>query len=507
MPADVNKVFADFPGLGSYGNATTCAIQGFLILTGESAAVCGLVSLSIYYVLTLRYGVSETALNRYRFLPATLSVLLILALPGTLLPLCLGFINPVPFEIYCQVGAYPYGCNLDNAADVECIRGGNVDQNTDFMIFLYITIILCLSMFLIIASLVLVVLTVFSVDRLTRRLRQQADESSLTPQNERENFEEEGNRGVVAHEYPEPTHDAEGAGQQEQEEVSRSNDRSSNREQQREARTASCIALMYISAFFITWIWTIISIMPIAAIKNMSQSGWDILNNLRHFFVPLQGLFNTMIFIYHKAHTIRKSSEDTTLMTAIIMTIKSPKLVPPVKIVLSLDMVKKDAAHARKIDEIAELESKQTPTKSLGQVLSQTGMLGEDVTEDSPKRQFYMTDTNDVGDRFLCPPNMNHTDLSFEQESKKENYNSSDATDSGMTRSATRNTRMLDAFSSTQEHHREASSSSVTRSNLRPPVDPHTGISSNDEGESSSSSNLSDSEGGSDLIRYMFYNY
>ena len=135
----------------------------------------------------------------------------------------------------------------------------------------------------------------------------------------------------------------------------------------------------------------------------MPQTFWDVINDLRHFFLPLQGFFNTLIFIYHKVHNIRKSStEEITLTNAIIRLIKQPNLVPPRIIVSSLEIVKNDADARETQQQLEELESKRTPSLNLGRALSCTGKdkpttdIEEDDAKDifaPPSRHFYPNTT------------------------------------------------------------------------------------------------------------------
>jgi len=384
MPADVDKVY-DFPG-NSYGNANTCSIQGFLIVTGECWTLGGTMLLATYYVSTLRYGMSERKVNRF-FLPA-LFVVIGAALPMNVIPLCLGFINPRPYEIYCTIGPYPNDCNR-SGNPTECIRGGKVDEKTEDMIFLYMTIALSMCMIIITTSLAFSVAEVFKNERMPIenpeifQLEQEDAEIDQQILNESN-----------SHHFslsPAPSGSGESRGRIEKKEL-------------RETRSALGISLMYIAAFFITWIWTVISILPIPALKNMSQTFWDVINDLRHFFLPLQGFFNTLIFIYHKVHNIRKesSAEEITLTNAIIRVIKNPNLVPPRIIVSSLEIVKNDIdARETQQQRLEELESKRTPSLNLGRALcSTTGKENSpDKEEDAkdifvpPSRQFYPNTT------------------------------------------------------------------------------------------------------------------
>jgi hypothetical protein len=62
-------------------------------------------------------------------------------------------------------------------------------------------------------------------------------------------------------------------------------------------------ALMYIVAFFLTWILNVLS-----AELNISSIETDAINSL---LFPLQGLWNLLIFLYDKSYLIRQESQDS----------------------------------------------------------------------------------------------------------------------------------------------------------------------------------------------------
>lgn len=285
MPSDVHNVYA-FPGR-SFGNTLTCETQGFIITTGLAFGVCANVVLNVYYVCTLRYCMEDRTLNR-RMLPIALVVSCMVSLPVGILPLVYDLLNPTPHEMYCSIGTIPDGCG-DGEGQLECIRGGSAHPNTVANILFMITVLLGATFLLVVVSLIMVVLAVFKFEQASKK------ELSHTPPNKKS----KSNIEVIAQ-----------ADQEIQVQL-----QVADRQSFANTRLAGRVALMYIAAFFITWIWTIISMLPIAEIPGFSDKAWDVIGDLRSIFVPMQGFFNSIIFFYNKVHNLRREDARIALQS------------------------------------------------------------------------------------------------------------------------------------------------------------------------------------------------
>ena len=374
MPSDVHEIHpSTFPGR-AYGNTTTCAMQGFFIFIGQAFAGNANGVLNIFYVCTLRYGMSEKILNR-RVLPISLAVFGLLSLPAGLVPLSLGLINPRPRDLmYCTIGPYPENCN--RLEGIECIRGNMNPQTEDLIFFMNLSLLIS-GFFFIVVPLALVVVAVFKTEKMARRL--QRDDEQENERQRAQDFQQE-----------------DGAFEERDQPITFSS--RSKKEGFEETRTVGRIALMYIAAFFITWIWTIFAVvLNIEQMKNLQEEVWDFLLIARHLFQPLQGFFNSLIFVYNKVHNLRKSSpEDVTFFKAFKIVVVSPGDTPREIIVSSIEMVK-DYVDARE-----EMESKwngfgskNTSSVNLAEALSATGMRKadfakiEDYRDGPPQRKYY----------------------------------------------------------------------------------------------------------------------
>jgi hypothetical protein len=153
-----------------YGTRFTCSLQGFFIQWGYGCFTYG-AWLSVYYVLTIRYNVTEATLARYMEPAAHLSVFLFYF--GTaVIASSLGLMNPSP-HAQCWTLPYPLSCMYDD--DVPCVRGVRYKQAILWMLMLPS----CLSVLVILICLVMVVYTVWQQRNIVRaqqkRLAQQQE--------------------------------------------------------------------------------------------------------------------------------------------------------------------------------------------------------------------------------------------------------------------------------------------------------------------------------------------
>jgi hypothetical protein len=307
MPSDVRDTYPFAEGR-SYGNTLSCEIQGFLIITGQTFAMSSNIILNIFYLCTLRYGKSPEYINK-RVLPIAFTVSALVSLTTGILPLAFGFLNPQQYEVFCYVGPYPKNCNNDES--IECIRG-EMKYETEQLIFFIFGVVVGTVFLLFSISLLLVVSSVFKTEMTVRRLQIEAEQDAARISDSDEKLS-----------------------------LSRT-------KEFRYTRTAGRVALMYISAFLITWIWTVISMVRPSTI---SVVGWLIIGYGRLIFVPLQGFFNCLIFVYNKVHNILSSSPDEmTFSQALKKVIFSPSIEEEQVIVSTLGMVKRDIAYREEVE-------------------------------------------------------------------------------------------------------------------------------------------------------------
>ena len=105
---------------------------------------------------------------------------------------------------------------------------------------------------------------------------------------------------------------------------------------------------MYIFAFLITWIWTLIAVSKFISKEDglhLLQASWDLIGNMKLCFTSFHGVFNSFIFIYNKAEDLRNTSpEQISFYDAVWIVIKAPASIPEV-IIAKVDMVDKDLVY------------------------------------------------------------------------------------------------------------------------------------------------------------------
>ena len=102
---------------GARGNDTTCAVQGFVIQAGFSVFYYNSL-LIFYYLLTIRYGMSEVTMKKY-LEPWIHIFIIFMAIVPNILGVCLGMFNNN--GNVCMAGDYPKDCSTND--EIECERG------------------------------------------------------------------------------------------------------------------------------------------------------------------------------------------------------------------------------------------------------------------------------------------------------------------------------------------------------------------------------------------------
>ncbi len=320
MSKDVLDVY-EFVGV-VLGNAGTCTAQAFAITAGQAFAIASNVTLSVYYVSTIRYKMTDQTVKK-KLLPTMLGFSCLIGLPICLAPLVMGLYNPRPFEPYCYIGSYPYLCN--RRSDVrDCIRG-DVSARTEDTVHLIVVIGIGICFFLMLVSLILVVMSVFQTDLTTQRILK--EEETLNSDQRRNNSSQ-----MTPHYSTDLEQDNSTSLEQQG-----ARNGSKNIDAFQETKMVLRFALMYIGAFFLTWIWTIIAI--VVPVNN--ETIRRIFDYGKLIGPHAQGFFNALIFIYNQICFARQAKPNLSFSEALRMVIFAPSAVPEV-LVSSLDVVHED---------------------------------------------------------------------------------------------------------------------------------------------------------------------
>ncbi|CAB9504688.1 expressed unknown protein [Seminavis robusta] len=131
----------DYNIWGNVGTQVTCELQGFLLVLGFVASPMFYLALSLYYLLTLRYGYSDQTLQLLEV--AMHGVPWATAVCAAMLPLPWGMYNH-SYET-CWVEAYPLDCDH---TDVPCQRGQNASEYAHAIAFLPLWPCIIMSLFI-----------------------------------------------------------------------------------------------------------------------------------------------------------------------------------------------------------------------------------------------------------------------------------------------------------------------------------------------------------------------
>ena len=106
---------------GAVGNDATCGLQTFTTILGVNGSVCYSLSLSVYFLLVVRYGWTEVKIKRYteplfHIIPIIYSFAISIFIVTTK--------NYNPSGVVCWVEDDPVGCQDD--PEVECKSFGNI---------------------------------------------------------------------------------------------------------------------------------------------------------------------------------------------------------------------------------------------------------------------------------------------------------------------------------------------------------------------------------------------
>ncbi|GFH50217.1 hypothetical protein CTEN210_06693 [Chaetoceros tenuissimus] len=317
MPSDVIYPFATL----AMGNMKTCSAQAFFIILGQVCAVLSNVILNLYYLLKFRYNKSDDFIKK-KLEPVGYTLSAIIGLTSAAVALAFNMLNPTPYVPFCFAGSYPFDCLMDD--EVECIAGKVSQKEETIFKIIYFSSIGC-AFFAVLISMVLVILSVFKTRSDSRKRKEEMQRNESNAVND-----------VLV---PETSNLANALELEQDRNLENTN-------------SVMKVALMYIGAYLLTWIWSIIAV----AAGSFSDWGniWYILDRAKSIFNPAQGLFNLLIFVYNKVHILRKgSTEAMSFCEALKIVITKPEEVPEF-LISSLDMIDLDICTIRQ--ERKELE-------------------------------------------------------------------------------------------------------------------------------------------------------
>lgn len=270
------------------GNETTCQIQGFILILGLIGGGSLYMCLSWYFVCKLSFRVDSYTIKKW-IEPTFYLCSLVLTLFAACYSLHKDMIHTGPRNSVCLIAPDHSYCKYSNIEGFfDCDQDMFPRETEGFSLFRVFAIGLIASM--IALAMVIIIFTIF---KKSRRLKQSI-----------ENRRSDELINALA---------------EEDDEVS----------ELRYSRVLVIQALMYIFAYTITWVFLLI-----VTNFNFDRQTSDRIQVFKSIFLPLQGFWNLMIFVYDKAYLVKRNDENRGYCHAVMMILLYP-IDAPSRIILN----------------------------------------------------------------------------------------------------------------------------------------------------------------------------
>ena len=310
MPKDVIYPFAT----PSYGSVATCEAQGIIFIIGNVNCLYMNGILNVYYLCTLRFKIQDDRSRYYLEIPFSF-----LALALNIGILCRALLNkqmmnPNPIQLLCSPSSYPFDCTKVENPDCRGEGGPDVFYN-------WLLTLISIAAFMLFVTMAL---TIHSFNRNERKLRKALKDNKQIQEDDQELQDllyAQKASGIITFQ-----------------------------------------ALLYIAAFVLTWIFCFVQALWLTDKIELSDQSARTISILRIIFKPLQGLFNLIIFVYHKVHTLRHADEGLTVSEAIAKIFLFPGEMEDQAVIANLNMVvdnyveKLQKTKNRKLEMVSDME-------------------------------------------------------------------------------------------------------------------------------------------------------
>ena len=272
LPMPTDMIYTGFQGL-IIGNKYTCKAQGFFVAIGAVSGMVYNAMLSVYYLCSINFSMADYDFRQYVEPFFHLSGLVFSLMIGTLL-LVGDCFNPSPTATsWCGVSVYPYWLHEDDK--ISEVEIGKLALLLSFAMSAICITTIIVSMIIIVAN--------------VRKRDQRRIEVSPIDQGE-DQGEEGGSRNSIDNRSFQNT------------KIIRN-----------QAITYSIVNLFG---------FVIMGVLPYT--RNISGNdippvGWQVAYLVLR---PLQGLFNSCIFVYHKAYNLRRENNDLNVGEAIFAVVR-----------------------------------------------------------------------------------------------------------------------------------------------------------------------------------------
>jgi hypothetical protein len=268
------------------GNKFTCQVQGWFILFSIAGANALNVCLSWYFVCKLAFQIGTQTISKY-IEPIMYAYTVGLACFISSFYLVKDLIHSNAYDSFCVFVPYPESCDEDKWYDWNyCTwKDGDIEKYFKYANVAYIMILV--HFVLIVIGMSIILWTLHREKQEMRDLIQRDDQQMSTAEG---NETEENSKEIAMSEL-------------------------------RHSNVLILQALMYIGAFFLTWVLNVLS-----GELNIASMETDAINSV---LFPLQGLWNLLIFLYDKSYLIRQvSSDNLGFWQAVKKIVTAPAVIP-----------------------------------------------------------------------------------------------------------------------------------------------------------------------------------
>ena len=262
------------------GNTHTCNAQGFFFMFGVCTMFCYNSALCSYYCAAIAFRIKEKNIRKY-IEPWLHGFSIGVPLVFAIAPLAGNLYNPSSFEDvpWCLISVYPVDCDYrsDGIAetDVECIRGGG-------KLFMLVPRIIMVTTFMTLTSVILCLsIVLWRVIKTDRAITAICNTLPRRTRNHRDNHQAREN---VAEDVPNIA-----------------------RKQNHNSKVVLIQAMAYVFSLVFTLTFpTLNALKDLNPQSSFAQGVGRMSDTLETSFLPLQGVFNFIIFLGHKIYNRRR---------------------------------------------------------------------------------------------------------------------------------------------------------------------------------------------------------
>ena len=262
LPMPKDMIYQQFEGL-LLGNTDTCTAQGFFFVLGGTCASMYNCFLLVYYLLSIRYQMKDSTISKL-IEPLMHGYALAYGFSISISLIALDAFNPTPYDVWCTAITYPWWCpGTDEACLLRASKKSYTVRNVMLLHFILIAVVM-------VGSLALVIWTIYAQESLFKMYKLNSALSRFTQTDEQEQFDRDFYY----------------------------------------TKTILKQALAYTVAY------ASINVFPFISIITGRPNNFVL--SVTHLSIrPSQGVFNLLIFIYHKIHNISRNEPDISFCDAI----------------------------------------------------------------------------------------------------------------------------------------------------------------------------------------------